>query len=52
MPQYNYKPIEFQAENMLNQKQGWYKPKIDPKLLKDLSKRTDGPGWYNTIAFL
>ena len=51
MPEYNYKPIEFQEENMLNQKQEWYKPKIDPKLLKNLSKRTDGPGWVNTIAF-
>ena len=51
MPKYNYKPIELQAENMLNQKKAWYKPKIDPKLLKDLSKRTDRPGWINTIAF-
>ena len=51
MSKYSYKPIEFQEENMRNQQQKWYKPKIDPKLLKNLSKRTNGPGWINTIAY-
>ena len=52
MPNYNYKPIDQLNENMENLDQKWFKPKIDLKLLKELSKRRDGPGWINTIAYL
>ena len=51
MPNYNYKPIDQLNENMENLDQQWFKPKIDLKLLKELSKRRDGPGWINTIAY-
>ena len=51
MPNYNYKPIEHQHENMESLEQKWWRPRIDPKLLKELTKRRDGPGWINTIAY-
>ena len=51
MPNYNYKPIEHQHENMESLEQKWWRPTIDPKLLKELTKRRDGPGWINTIAY-
>ena len=51
MPNYNYKPIDQLNENMENLDQKWFKPKIDLKLLKELSKRRDGPGWINTITY-
>ena len=51
MPNYNYKPIEYQHENMENLDKKWFKPDIDPKLLKELSKRRDGPAWINTFAY-
>jgi len=51
MPNYNYKPIDQLNENMDNLDQKWFKPKIDLKLLKELSKRRDGPGWINTISY-
>ena len=51
MPNYNYKPIEHQHENMESLEKKWWRPRIDPKLLKELTKRQDGPGWINTIAY-
>ena len=51
MPNYNYKPIDQLNENMENLDQKWFKPKIDLKFLKELSKRRDGPGWINTITY-
>ena len=51
MVKYNYKPIDQLNENMENLDQQWFKPNIDSKLLKELTKRTDGPGWINTIAY-
>ena len=51
MPNYNYKPIEHQHENMESLEKKWWRPRIDPKLLKELTKRRDGPGWINTITY-
>ena len=48
MVNYSYQPIEYQHDNM---KEKWFKPQIDNKLLKDLMKRRDGPGWLNTILY-
>ena len=48
MANYSYQSIENQHENM---KESWFKPKIDNKLLKELMKRRDLPGWINTILY-
>ena len=47
MSKYSYKSIENQDQNMKT----WFKPKIDPKTLKELTKRKDSPGWINTITY-
>jgi fatty acid desaturase len=47
MSKYTYHSIEDQDQNM----KSWFKPKIDPKILKDLTKRKDSPGWINTITY-
>ena len=44
MPTHSYLPIEKQHVNMENMKQKWYRPNIDPKVLKELMKRKDLPG--------
>ena len=36
---------------MKNLKKKWYRPKIDPNFLKEISKKRDGPGWINTITY-
>ena len=51
MPTHSYLPIEKQHVNMENMKQKWYRPNIDPKVLKNLSKRRDAPGYFNTVAY-
>ena len=48
MVNYSYKSIENQHDNMRDK---WFKPRIDNKLLKDLMKRRDEPGWLNTILY-
>ena len=48
MVNYSYQSIENQHENM---KESWFKPQIDNKLLKELMKRRDLPGWVNTILY-
>ena len=40
MVNYSYQSIENQHDNMPN----WYRPNIDPKVLKELMKRKDLPG--------
>ena len=47
MSKYSYESIENQDQNMKT----WFKPKIDPKTLKELTKRKDSPGWINTITY-
>ena len=47
MVNYSYEPIENQHDNMPN----WYRPNIDPKVLKELMKRKDLPGLINNICF-
>ena len=47
MVNYSYHPIENQHDNMPN----WYRPNIDPKVLKELMKRKDLPGLINNICF-
>ena len=47
MSRYSYESIENQDQNMKT----WFKPKIDPKTLKELTKRKDSPGWINTITY-
>ena len=42
MVNYSYQPIENQHDNMPN----WYRPNIDPKVLKELMKRKD-LHWFN-----
>ena len=39
MVNYSYKKIEKLLDNLPN----WYKAKIDPKILKSLMQRSDGP---------
>ena len=50
MTKYLYKSIE-SLENHDETMPNWYKPKIDAKLLKKLSKRSNGPAWINTILY-
>ena len=47
MSKYSYESIENQDQNMKT----WFKPKIDSKTLKELTKRKDSPGWINTITY-
>ena len=47
MVNYSYKKIEKLQDNLPK----WYKPIIDPKILKSLMQRSDGPAWLNTICF-
>ena len=51
MVNFRHKPIEELSENMENQENSWWKPNIDKKILKNLTKRTDGPGWVNTLSY-
>ena len=50
MTKYLYKSIE-SLENQDETMPNWYRPKIDIKLLKKLSKRSNGPAWINTILY-
>ena len=50
MTKYLYKSIE-SLENQDETMPNWYRPKIDAKLLKKLSKRSNGPAWINTILY-
>ena len=47
MTKYSYHSIEDLDKNM----ETWFKPEIDPKILKELIKRKDSPGWINTISY-
>lgn len=40
MSKYSYESIENQDQNMKT----WFKPKIDSKTLKELTRRKDSPG--------
>ncbi len=35
-----------------NTSEEWFKPKIDRKVLKELSKRSDWPGWRHIITYI
>jgi len=50
MTKYLYQSIE-RLENQDETMPKWYRPKIDSKLLKELSKRSNGPAWINTILY-
>lgn len=51
MPTHTYQPIENQHANMDNMHEKWFRPNIDSKVLKQLTKRSNTPGWLNTISY-
>ena len=51
MPTHTYRPIENQHANMDNMHEKWFRPNIDSKVLKQLTRRSNTPGWLNTISY-